>query len=409
MNLLFLSRWYPFPAINGSKIRVFNLIRELSASHTVTLVSFADQPVSAEHVAEMRRYCADVHVIDYRRFQPNSWRSFVGFFSPQPRSFIDTHSDELEKRIADLTRRQRFDAVIASQFDMAPYALELRDTPKIFEELEISLFYDRYAQETRPLARFRKYLTWRKWAGYMRQVLAGFDAVTVVSEPEIAPALRVAPGYDRLTVVPNGADLQRLNGDFGPVEPDSVVYTGAMTYHVNFDAMKFFLNEVWPKIQARRPTARLYVCGTTEGVNLDALPQHASVTFTGHLGDIRPRLARSWVAVVPERYGGGTRIKVLEALALGTPQVLTTRAATGLQITDGIEALIADTPDGLASAVLRLLEDRELRDRISVQGRRTVEQHYDWAVIGRQLEAVIGRAVLHKNGTSKQPATLPHQ
>lgn len=95
--------------------------------------------------------------------------------------------------------------------------------------------------------------------------------------------------------MPNGADLQRLNGDFGPVEPDSVVYTGAMTYHVNFDAMKFFLNEVWPKIQARRPTARLYVCGTTEGVSLDALPQHASVTFTGHLGDIRPRLARSWV------------------------------------------------------------------------------------------------------------------
>lgn len=93
---------------------------------------------------------------------------------------------------------------------------------------------------------------------------------------------------------------------------------------------------------------------------------------------------------------------------MGTPQVLTT-LSTGLQITDGIEALIADTPDGLASAVLRLLEDRELRDRISVQGRRTVEQHYDWAVIGRQLEAVIGRAVLHKNGTSKQPATLPHQ
>ena len=234
---------------------------------------------------------------------------------------------------------------------------------------------------------------WQKWKRYIAESLSAFDSCTVVSDPEIAPLRDCAPGYKNIQVIPNGADLSRLTGDFGAPDADTLVYTGAMTYHVNFDAMKFFLTEVYPLILAARPRTRLLMAGRYDGVPIHELPKYDSVKYLGHLADIRPCVSQSWLSVVPERIGGGTRIKILESMALGTPVVTTSRGATGLLAENGRDILVADEPQAFCDAVIRVLDEPDLRASLSQRGRRMIERQYDWSVIGAIFNAYVSQIV----------------
>jgi glycosyltransferase involved in cell wall biosynthesis len=161
-----------------------------------------------------------------------------------------------------------------------------------------------------------------------------------------------------------------------------------LTYQANFDAVNFFLREVFPHIVRSRPGVRLYVTGRLDGVAVERLPQYPNVVFTGYLPNVRPRVAQSWLCVVQLRVGGGTRLKVLEALALGTPVVSTLKGVEGLDLQPGRDLLVADGPAEFASGVLRVLSDRILREQLSVNGRRASIQ-YDWSDVGRRLTNMI--------------------
>lgn len=400
MRILFLSRWYPFPANNGSKVRIFNLLKYLGKHHEVVLVSFnADsEPVTQERVEGMLEYCSEVHVTPYKLFNPGSLKSVMGLLAPKPRSLVDSYSMEMENIIRKAAAQKPFDAVVASQIDMTVYAHVLPDTPRVLEEVEISIFHDQMTRETHPLKKARKQLMWSKWMNYMRGVMQDFDSVTVVSAPEVEPLHRILPGYDRIEIIPNGADLKRFTGDFGQPQPDTLVYTGALTYYVNFDAMKFFLGEVFPLILAKRPQVKLVMCGTLEGVPVHELPTYENAKHIGYVSDIRQQVAGSWMSIVPERVGGGTRIKVLESMALGTPVIATAHAAKGLQVQHERDIMIASTPAEYAENVLRVLGDAALREQLSVNGRRLIEAKHDWEVIGQQLDECIQKAVRHRKG-----------
>jgi len=389
MRILLLSRWFPFPADNGAKIRIYNLIRSIGSRHQVRLISFASEPVSDERLSEMRKHCYQVETVLYRPFQANSLKAALGLFSPIPRSFLDTHNAEFLGKVEQAGREEKFDLVLGSAWDSIPYLLgapSLRTTPKLLEEVEISIYRDQYLQAKSALQRLRKWLMWNKWRYYMGRSLRQINACTVVSEPEIAPIHECLPGYAPIGVIPNGADIARFTGDFGAPQPDTIVYTGAMTYYVNFDAMKWFLSDIWPRVIAEVPQAKLFMCGRYDGVPVDELPKYDNVTLVGHLSDVRPRISQSWLSVVPERFGGGTRIKVPEAMALGTPVVATSRGAAGLDLTPGHDILIADQPEAFAQAVVRVLKDPTLRQSLSQNGRATVEVKYDWRIIGQQLD-----------------------
>jgi polysaccharide biosynthesis protein PslH len=396
MRILFLSRWFPFPPDNGAKVRIFNIIKAIARQHQVRLISFASEPVNDERLTRMHEFCYKVETVSYRLFQGNSLKARLGFFSPIPRSFSDTHNPEYQSLIEKAGQEEKFDLLLGSQWDTIPYMLgapALKRTPKLLEEVEISIYRDQFLRETKPAMRLRKWVMWNKWRYFMAQSLKQIDACTVVSEPEIEPIQACLPGYGPVGVIPNGADIERFTGDFGQPQPNTVVYTGAMTYYVNFDAMKFFLGEVWPKVLAQVPEAKLYMCGRTEGVALDELPKYDSAILTGHLQDIRPRIAQSWVSIVPERLGGGTRIKVPESMALGTPVVSTTRGATGLNLTHGHDILVADEAEVFAQEVIRVLRGSALRDKLSRNGRATVESRFDWRVIGQQLDDFMVRVI----------------
>jgi glycosyltransferase involved in cell wall biosynthesis len=157
--------------------------------------------------------------------------------------------------------------------------------------------------------------------------------------------------------------------------------------------MEFFLRDVFPLIKAQRPNVRMSITGGYDGVPVSRLPMGDGVELTGYLPDIRPAVAQSWVSVVPLRMGGGTRLKILEAMALGTPVVSTAKGAEGLEVTHEEDILIADAPDDFAQAVLRLLRDEDLRASLSAAGRRLVAERYSWETCARRLEQLLCRVV----------------
>lgn len=395
MKVLFLSRWYPYPPDNGSKIRILNLLRHLSAHHQVDLISFATEVVTDAQIAAVQPFCRRVAIIPYRPFRPGRLKALLGFFAAQPRSVIDTFNVDLQQCVDRAHRERSFDLVIASQIDMAPYALRVTGAAKIFEEVELTTLYEQFARPAPPLKKARGGLTWWKSSHYTAHLLQKFDGCTVVSEAERERVWQLLPNYQPIGIVPNGVDVTAYQGDFGPPEADSLIYSGALTYQANFDAVDYFLREIFPLIQAQRPQIKLRITGKLDGVPVERLPKTSSdrVIFSGYLPDIRPTIARSWISIVPLRLGGGTRLKILEALALGTPVVATGKGAEGLNLTPGREILLADSPADFAAAILRLLEDSLLRETLSHNGRLAVETHYDWTFIGQQFNDFIEMAV----------------
>jgi glycosyltransferase involved in cell wall biosynthesis len=389
MRILFLSRWFPYPPDNGSRIRVFNLLKHLAARHTVDLISFIGEPPTDEHLAAMRSLCRSVALVPYRPFQPGRWKALLGFFSPRPRSVIDTYNPDLQSLVERAGREGGVEVVIASEIDMAPYALAVPEVPRLLEELELTGLYENFVRQRNLWQTTRRGLAWWKTARYAAGLLRAFDGCTVVSEVERERLLTVRPGYGPIAVIPNGVDIAHHTGAFGAPEAGALIYSGALTYGANFDAMEFFLREVFPRIRADWPTAQLAITGKLNGVPVERLPACEGVTFTGYLNDIRPAVARSWVSVVPVREGGGTRLKILEALALGTPVVATRKGAEGLDLTPGRDLLIADDPAEFAAAVVRVLRDPGLRAALSENGRRAVAAKYDWPVIARRFSEFV--------------------
>jgi polysaccharide biosynthesis protein PslH len=391
MRILLLSRWLPYPPDNGSKIRIFNVIEQLARQHEVSLISFAasGDRFDQDSLRALRERCVRVRTVPFQPYRPSSARALLGLLSPQPRSLVDCDSAEMRRAVAEEVGRHGCDLVVASQIDMVPYALAIPGVPAVFEEVELSLRrVDPRASATRA-ARARQQLTWLKLGAYLRRVLPRFAACTVVSEQERQNLRELVPGYSRVSVIPNALDLSRYQGQFGPPEPNSLVFAGALTYDANRDAADYFLGSVLPLVAAAEPAVALRITGSTTGVDLSTLPRHPAARYTGYVDDIRPVVAQSWASVVPLRLGGGTRLKILESMALGTPVVATSKGAEGLDATDGENILIADDPAAFAEKVVALLRSPALRQRLAAGGHRLVQARYDWCAVGRDLRALV--------------------
>lgn len=388
MRILFLSSWFPYPADNGSKIRIFNLIKQLSNHHEVDLLSFTSEPVDNLRLAEMRTYCHMVKVLDKPVFNPGRRRAIMAFFSRKPRSVVDTYSPNMQRLVWRAGQEQKFDLVIASQLGTAIYTHSIPGVSKLIEEVELSTLYEQYITQHQPIKKLRHGLMWWKWVNYTNELVRESNGCTVVSEKERQKLLHISHGTKNwkdsrpIKVIPNGVDMKFYNSDYGQPEPYTLSYVGALTYNANFDAAQYFLKKIYPLIKANCPEVRFSITGKLDRVPLHRLPAAQGVSFTGYLDDIRPVLARSWVSVVPLRIGGGTRLKILESLALGTPVVSTRKGAEGLDLVDGRDILIADDPGSFAECVIRLLKNPELREKLGQNGRKAVAAHYDWNRIG---------------------------
>ncbi|RIK39186.1 MAG: glycosyl transferase family 1 [Chloroflexi bacterium] len=375
MRILFLSNWYPDPPDNGSKLRVLHLLRGLAQTHEVSLLSFTHKRPADEKTGPLQALCREVQTVPWQPYVPQSWRARLGLVSLTPRSLAATYVPEMAQRIRQTLANDCVDLVIASQLGTARYAGCFQDHPALFEEVEVGLFAEQAARGASLRQRLRQRLTWAKHRRYLARTLRRFRACTVVSAREQALVAQAVPGYGAIEVIPNCVDLAAY-ADVNETPVDhSLIFTGSFRYFANHEAMDWFIRAVYPQIQAQIPDVTLTITGDPAG---KSLPPAANVTQTGIVDDIRPWIARAGCSVVPILSGGGTRLKILEALALRTPVVTTTKGAEGLAAAHDVHLLIADTPRAFAEAVLRLLQEPGLRARLAGAGYRLVQTQYDW-------------------------------
>lgn len=389
MRILFLSAWYPHPADNGSKIRVLHLLRSLAERHEVTLAAFVFGTAAPDAADEVHRVCRSVHLLSLDPIQRSRMGTLRTFLSVTPSAARST--PEMHALVRKIAAAGRFDAVIASTTTMSAYALDVPAVRIIEEHNVLSRWmYERYTGQTSPVQLARCWVSWQKARRFEARLYRRFARVTVVSEQD-RRALQSVLGRDadRLAVIPNGTDPRHNRPGLAQPAADRLVFNGALSYAANFDAMRWFLAEIYPAVQQERPAVTLAITGATAGVDLGALPPHPGVQLTGFVDDIRPVVAGATACVAPIREGGGSRLKILEAMALGTPVVATAKAAEGLNVTRGEHLLVADEPEAFVRATLALLYNPDLRQRLAAQARQLVEAHYDWAAIGKHFEELV--------------------
>jgi polysaccharide biosynthesis protein PslH len=379
MKILFLSGWFPFPPRNGSELRIYNLLRGLGQQHRATLLSFADDPDSADVKApELTAICEQVTAVPRPVFNPYSPQAKLGYFSRKPRSIVDTYSPAMANKVRQALADQQYDLVIASQTMMAAYVPLFADTPALFEEVEIALLYEQYRQADSWRDRLRRGLTWTKHRRYLAGLLSHFRAATVVSDIECS-LLQAHVASDRpVMVIPNCVDVNSYAGVTAERQPARLIYTGSFGYYANYGAVCWYLGEVHPLVAAAIPETEVVITGDHKGL---PLPSADNVRLTGFVDDVRPFIASSAISLAPILEGGGTRLKILEAMALHTPVVSTSKGAEGLDVQSGYHLLIADTPVEFAAAVLSLLCDPVEAQRLAANAYQLVSTHYNWEVV----------------------------
>jgi len=406
MRILFLATWFPYPPDNGSKLRVYHLVRALGQAHEVSLLSFAFATARPEDAAPPRQWCQQVDVVAIDPFAANWAGALRTFLSPSPVAARPLPA--MRQAATRWLQAQPFDAVIASTEMTAAYALQSPPAAaKILEEHNslTRWMHERYGEQSNAGQRLRCWASWQKTRLYEARLFKQFDLVTMVSVQDQAVCRADLPGYrGRVEVVPNGVDCAHNRPGLAQPQPASLVFNGSLTYSANYDAMRWFLAEVYPRIRTQVPEVTLAITGSTESVNLAGLALDDSVHLTGFVQDVRLPVAGAAVAVAPIRQGGGTRLKILEAMALGTPVVATTKGAEGLEVVAGEHLLLADTPATFAQATLALLGDADLRARLTVAARRLVEERYDWVQIGRQFVGLVGETVARRRAEGRGEA-----
>jgi len=388
MRLLIVSSWLPYPLDNGSRLRAYHLLNHLSRRHLLTLLSFG-VPDAPEDLGALRALCGRVETVppsglEGQRLGPR------GLLSLLPRYYVQSDSAQMRARVA--AALPGHDAAVGLQANAARYLADWCDRiPAVFDEVEVGVFRDRYAREPRLRARLRHGLTWWKFRRFIRRLVDRFEQATVVSDLEREHLRAMGCDAGRITVVPNGIEIP-------PVSPPAVraprlVYPGSVTYSANLDAVRYFVREVFPLVRRARPDFTFCVTGATDGVEVSELAAVDGVTFTGRLPDVSSLMAESAACVVPLREGGGTRLKVLHGLAVGTPVVSTSKGIEGLEVEPGRHLLVGDGPEAFAAQVLAAVNDRDLGGRLASAGRQLVQERYAWGPIAATLERVIEQAV----------------
>jgi sugar transferase (PEP-CTERM/EpsH1 system associated) len=415
MRLLFITDHVPYPPTDGWRIRVHAFLRGLAPRHEITLVSFSRMGEDGEAAAALRDLGVRVHVIPRNpRYSP--LKLARGLVGRTAFPILNYYDERMTAALAQVAATASFDLVQAESLHTAQYCGAL-STPVVLDLHNIeSLLMKRYARRTRhPLKRFYAEVTWRKLAAYERRVCPSLSHCLTCSD-EDRVLLQTACGVEQVSVVPNGVDVRgyvpeqtTMNGAARPDAP-RIVFVGRMDYHANVDAVQWFCRDVFPRVRRARPDVLLQIVGGHPTGAVRRLASPGTVEVTGFVSDVRPYLLDASAVVVPLRIGGGTRLKILEALAMGKAVISTALGAEGLEAMGGRDLLIANPAEQFADEVIAVLSDPDLRARLGAAGRRLAVETYDWSGIVQKLEQVY-ETCLAPAGAMRQwaPSVEVHQ
>jgi sugar transferase (PEP-CTERM/EpsH1 system associated) len=384
VRVLFLTPRLPFPPNRGGEITVFNFLRVLSRTHELSLVSFYDRPEELAYRRDLERYCRDVEMVPRpTKFAPAVLaRTLFG-----RRSYaVERHaSRQFAAAVRRVVRRASPHVVQIETFLMGQYLEALGPLPTVLDMHNVTwLIWDRSVAVAKPWLRGPLALQAARLRRDEVAVCRAVDVCAPVSEADRRELHRVLGPSIRSVVVTPGVDCDL----FRPVAPvdagPEILFVGSMNYPPNIDAVEYFCRDILPRIAAAIPDARLSIVGANPTPSTTRLAGDR-VVVTGFVPDVRPYYERAAVVVVPLRVGGGIRMKILEGLALAAPMVSTSVGAEGLGLSDGGELLLADEPQAFADAVVRLIGDRGLRERLSQRAREAAVRRFSWEAVGATL------------------------
>ena len=386
LRVLIVTPSLPYPPVWGFGIRVYQMVRHLSVRHSVSLLTFAG-PEQAESIQELERIGLRLFTVAPAApgFVGKRVMQFGSLFARLSFQHRSLYAEAMQRGLTQLLGNEEFDIIQVESSQMGVYDYG-GHSPVILDEhnIEYELLHRVYRGERSPLRRFFNWSEHLKFKREEQRLWNEVDACVLTSEREREIFATHEPGKAS-AVVPNGVDTTFFRPSAAPVDPNSIVFTGLMRYRPNVDGASYFVKEVLPLIVRARPEIRLTIVGAGPTAAVRQLAGQ-NVVVTGMVPDVRPYLESASVFVVPLRMGSGTRLKVLEGLAMGKATVSTSIGCEGIDVRDGEHLLVRDGPQSFADAVLRLLDDQDDAAALGLRGREVVLQKYDWQAIVSDLE-----------------------
>jgi polysaccharide biosynthesis protein PslH len=387
LNILIVSAQFPYPPHSGFAMRVYQLARQLALHHRVTLLSYAAAQEREGADALARELQVRIVERDATSMPAKRARQLLSLGSRRPYSCREVHSRRMQQAIDELCTDDAFDVIQLESSLLCTFSFPSPARLVLDEHnIEYEVFRRMGEGERSVSRRLFNGVEHARFRRFEQRWWARVDGCIVTSEREA----RIVAAHESQTpaaVVPNGVDLQYFRPRAGSTEPNSLVFNGILTYRPNLDAAYHLIEDIWPRVLRRCPDAKLTVVGRGYPTDLRNL-RRPGVTLTGEVPDIRPYLEHAAVVCVPIRMGGGTRLKVVEGLAMGKAMVSTSLGCEGVAVRDGEHLLIADDADSFASRVLELFDSPASGAKLGRAGRGLVEHEYSWSLAGERVQAL---------------------
>lgn len=397
-RLLFLAHCLPYPPRSGVAARTFNILKQLHVAYDIDLVAFSRVSHQPDRQARDAAWGA---LRDTAAFVaeptpiPNEhsalrkvWDHVRSVVSGRAYTYYEYQSGTFADRLGAVLRARTPDLVHLDSLDLHPWLPELPRVPVVctHHDLESELLRRRAQRLDRPALRRYVRLQADRIERVQRRLCPRFALNVMMSEVD-ASALRALAPAAATAVVPNGTDTEYFQPSGAESVAGRVVFVGPTFSHPNHDAVELLLREIWPRIRATDAATSLRLIGGNTSADRARYDAEPGVVALGSIPDIRPALAEALCCVVPLRIGGGTRLKILDAWAMGKAVVSTSIGCEGLEATDGEDILIRDAPDAFAEAVLQVVHDAQLRSRLERNARRTALKRYSWSLVGRRIRS----------------------
>ncbi len=400
MNILWLKTELLHPIDKGGKIRTYHMLRELKAEHHVTYLAIDDGTAAPDAEMQAAEYCHDLISIPHRqkeKFTPGFYFDLAfNLISPLPYAVKKYSSTKMREAIETVVRQRKFDVVVCDFLAPAvnvPENLPCR-TVLFQHNVEAMIWKRHYEVQTNPAKKAYLYGQWRKMRRFERKACRRFDCVIAVS-PEDGVTIQNEYGLSKVFDVPTGVDTDF----FRPArerlpQPNSLVFTGSMDWLPNEDAIRYFTEQIMPLVRQSVPDVKLTVVGRNPFPGLIELSRHEpSIIVTGRVDDVRPYMENAAAYIVPLRIGGGTRLKIYEAMAMEKPIISTSVGAEGLPVTGGVELLLADTSESFAKSVVEVLANKTLARQLGQKAAETVRENFGWRRVAGSFTAICEHAV----------------
>ena len=384
MRILWLKTEVLHPVDKGGKIRTYNMLKELKREHHVTYLTLDDGTASADDKKNASEYCHELVCIPHARRE----KFTPGFYVELLLNLVSSHAYAIKKYESRAMRREIVEREQQGAFDLlvcdflAPAAnVPALTTPTVLfqHNVEAMIWKRHYEVQTNPVKKAYLYGQWQKMRRFEREMCRRFDSVIAVSADD-REQMKSEYGAEAVFDVPTGVDVEffRPSGDVKPA-PHSLVFTGSMDWLPNDDAIRYFTREILPLIKSKVPDVKLTVVGRNPAPALvDLSKEDSSLIITGRVDDVRPYMENAAAYIVPLRIGGGTRLKIFEAMAMEKAVVSTTVGAEGLPLTNGVELLLADEPETFAAAVVSVLADSAYANDLGQRAASVVREKFGW-------------------------------